>query len=86
MVPIMVLVFQTQKNEHPSYLFDIISNALSTGLPGAITTSFYLMLNMNTSEALFFHPLLLSGICSIIIFEIWNRLVLLKNKSLNVSD
>ena len=30
MVPIMVLVFQTQKNEHPSYLFDIISNALST--------------------------------------------------------
>ena len=34
----------------------------------------------------FFHPLLLSGISSIIIFEIRNRLVLLKNKSLNLSD
>ena len=44
------------------------------------------MLNMNTSETLFFHPLLLSGISSIIIFEIRNRLVLLKNKSLNLSD
>ena len=41
---------------------------------------------MNTSETLFFHPLLLSGISSIIIFEIRNRLVLLKNKSLNLSD
>ena len=34
----------------------------------------------------FFHPLLLNGISSIIIFEIRNRLVLLKNKSLNLSD
>ena len=56
------------------------------GLPETITTSLYLMLNMNTSETLFFHPLLLSRISSIIIFEIWNRLVLLKNKSLNLSD
>ena len=43
------------------------------------------MLNMNTSETLFVHPLLLSGISSIII-KIQNRLVLLKNKSLNLSD
>ena len=41
---------------------------------------------MNTSETLFFHPLLLSGISSIIKFEIQNRLVFLKNKSLNLSD
>ena len=44
------------------------------------------MLNMSTSETLYFHLLLLSGISSIIIFEIRNRLVLLKNKSLNLSD
>ena len=44
------------------------------------------MLNMNTSETLSFHPLLLSGISSIIRFEIRNQLVLLKNKSLNLSD
>ena len=44
------------------------------------------MLSMNTSQTLFFHPLLLSGISSIIIFEIRNRLVLLTNKSLNLSD
>ena len=54
--------------------------------PESITTSLYLMLNMNTSETLFFHPLLLSGISSIIIFETRNRLVLLKIKSLNLSD
>ena len=44
------------------------------------------MLNMNTSGTLFFHPLLLNETSSIIIFEIRNRLVLLKNKSLNLSD
>ena len=44
------------------------------------------MLSMNTSQTLFFHPLLLNGISSIIIFEIRNRLVLLTNKSLNLSD
>ena len=44
------------------------------------------MLNMNALETLFFHPLLLSGIHSIIIFKIRNRLVLLKRKLLNLSD
>ena len=39
---------------------------------------------MNTSETLFLDILLLSGISSIVIFEIWNWLVLLKNKSLNL--
>ena len=43
------------------------------------------MLNMYTSETLFFHPQLLSRIISIIIFEIRNRLVL-KNRSLSLSD
>ena len=38
------------------------------------------MLNKDSSGTLFSHPLLLSGISSIIIFEIQNRLVLLKNK------
>ena len=38
------------------------------------------------AKVFLFHPLLLSGISSIIIFEIRSRLVLLKNKSLNLSD
>ena len=54
--------------------------------PGTITATLYLMLNMNTSDTLFFHPLLLLGISTIIRFEIQNRLVLLKKKSLNLSD
>ena len=45
--------------------------------PCETMSTFYLMLNMNTSE---------TGIGSIIILEIQNRLVLLKNKSLNLSD
>ena len=44
------------------------------------------MLNINTSETIFLHSLLLSGISSIIIFKIRNRLVLLKNKYLNLSE
>ena len=39
------------------------------------------MLNMNTSKTLFFHPLLFE-----ITFEIRNWLVVLENKSLNLSD
>ena len=64
----------------------MIPKSYQHGLPETITTSIYLMLNMNTFATLFFHPLLLSGISSIRIFEIRNRLVLLKNKSLNLSD
>ena len=55
-------------------------------LPETITTYLYLKLSMNTSQTLFFYPLLLSGISSMLIFEIRNRLVLLINKSLNLSD
>ena len=44
------------------------------------------MLNMKTSETIFFHKLLLSEIRLIIIFKIRNQLVLLKNKSLYLSD
>ena len=86
MVPKIELVFQTRKNEHPSYLFDIISKVLSTRTARNDDTSLYLMSNMNTSEIFFFSLLLLSGLSSIIIFEIRNRLVLLKNKSFNLSD
>ena len=50
------LFFKLKRNKHPSYLFDMIP----------ITTSPYLMLNMNTSETLFSHPLLLSVISLII--------------------
>ena len=39
------------------------------------------MLNMNTSKTLFFHSLLFE-----ITFEIRNWLVVLENKSLNLSD
>ena len=44
------------------------------------------MLNMNTSETLFLHLLLFTGISLIILFKIRNQLVLLENKSLNSSD
>ena len=44
------------------------------------------MLNMKASETIFFHKLLLSGIRLIIIFKIRNQLVLLKNKSLYLSN
>ena len=54
MVPKIELVFQTRKNEHPSYLFDIISKVLSTRTARNDDTSLYLMLNMNTSEIFFF--------------------------------
>ena len=43
------------------------------------------MLNMKTSETIFFHKLLLSEI-RLIIFKIRNQLVLLKKKSLYLSD
>ena len=45
-----------------------------------------LMLNRNTFKTLFFHPLLVSGISLMVIFEIQYRLVLLKDKSLNLLD
>ena len=44
------------------------------------------MLNLNTSETLFFGQLLLSKISSMINFEIRDWIVLLKNKSLNLPD
>ena len=46
----------------------------------SIATFVSLKLDRNTSET---HPLLLCGICSILIFEILNWLVLLKNKASN---
>ena len=54
MVPKIELVFQTRKNEHPSYLFDIISEVLSTRTARNDDTSLYLMSNMNTSEIFLF--------------------------------
>ena len=72
----LCLFFELKKNKRPSYLFDIIPKVLS---PTRMTRNHNnIPLNMNTSKTLFFHPLLLSGISSIIIFESRNRLVLLK--------
>ena len=75
---ILCLFFKLKKNQHPSYLFDMILKVWSTRTTRSHNNTLYLMFNMNTSETLFFHPLLLSGISSIIIFEIRNQLVLLK--------
>ena len=49
----LCLFFKLKKNKHPSYLFDMISKVYQHGLPETITTSLYLMLNMNTSEPFF---------------------------------
>ena len=82
----LCLFFKLKKNKHSSYLFDMVPKVLSTQTTRNIATSLYLMLNKNSFENLFFRPLLLSGISSIIIFEIRNWLVLFKNKSFNLSD
>ena len=81
----LCLFFKLKRNKHSSYLLDIIPKDLSTRSTRNYNTSIHLMLNMYTSETLFFHPQLLSRIISIIIFEIRNRLVL-KNRSLSLSD
>ena len=82
----LCLFFKLKKNVYPSYLFDIIPKVLST----QTTRNHNYMPLFNVKHEylrnFFFHPLLLSGVSSIIIFEIRNRLVLLKNKSLNSSD
>ena len=74
----LCLFFKLKRNKHSSYLLDIILKDLSTRSTRNHNTFIHLMLNMYTSETLFFHPLLLSRIISIIIFEIRNRLVLKK--------
>ena len=58
MVQKTVLVFQTYKKMNIPYLFDIISKVLSTQITRNITTSLYLISNMNTSETLFSHPVI----------------------------
>ena len=82
----LCLFFKLKKINIPLTYLIWFPKSYQHGIPETITTSLYLMLNMNTSETLFSHSLLLSGISSIIIFEIRNRLVLLKNKSLSLSD
>ena len=69
------------------FFFDIIPKFLSR----QTTTNYNNIPLFNVKHeyfrnSFFFHPLLLSGISSIIIFKIRNRLVLLKKKSLNLSD
>ena len=80
------LFFKLKKNKHPSYLFYIIPKILSTRTTRNHNNIPLINDKHEHFQNYFFHPLLLSGINSIIIFEIQNRLVLLKNKSLNLSD
>ena len=80
----LCLFFKIIKINIPPTSLIYFPGSYQHGLPEIITTSLCLMFNMNTSETLFFHPLLLRGISSTIIFKIWDWLVLLKNKSLNL--
>ena len=86
MVPKIVLVFKLKENKHPSYLFDMILKVLSTQTTRNYNNIALFNVKHEYFRNSFFHPLLLSGISAIIIFEIRNRLVLLKSKSLNLSD
>ena len=82
----LYLFFKLKKNKYPSYLFDMIPKVLSTRTTRNYSSILLFNVKHEYFRIFFFHPLLLSGISSIIIFEIRNRLVLLKNKSLNLSD
>ena len=82
----LCLFFKLKKNKHPSYLFDMIPKVLSTRTTRNYNNIPLFNVKHEYFRNSFFHPLLLSGISSIIIFKIRNRLVLLKNKSLNLSD
>ena len=82
----LCLFIKLKKNKYPSYFFDIIPKVLSTRTTRNHNSIPLFNVKHEYSETLFFHPLLLSGISSIIIFKIRNRLVLLRNKSLNSSD
>ena len=85
--PKIELLFQTKKKINIPFTFLIwFPKSYQHGLPEIITTSLHLMLNINTSETISLHPLLSSGTSSTILFQIRNRLVLLKNKFLNSSE
>ena len=85
MVPKIVLVFQTLKNKHPSYLFDIIPKVLATRTTRNHNNIPLFNVKHEFFRKSFFHPLLLSVITSLI-FEIRNRSVYLKNKFLKLLD
>ena len=82
----LCLFFKLKKNLHPSYFFDIIPKVLSTQTTRNHNNMPLFNVKHEYIRNFFSHPLLLSGVSSIIIFEIRNRLVLLENKSLNSSD
>ena len=58
----LCLFFKLKRSKHPLYLVDITPKVLPTRLPETITTFLYLMLNLNTSKSLFFHPVIDSNI------------------------
>ena len=74
----MCLFFKLKKYKHFSYLFNIIPKVLTA--PTTRNHNNIPLFNVKHEyfQNSFFHPLLLSGISSIIIFEIRNWLVLLK--------
>ena len=86
MVPNIVLAFSKLKQLTFLLLLWYISQSFQYGLPEIVRASTELTVTVNFSETLFVHPLLLSRISSIIIFEVRTRTVLLKNKTLILSD
>ena len=86
MVPNIVLAFSKLKQLTFLLLLWYISQSFQYGLPEIVRASTELAVTVNFSETLFLHPLLLSRISSIIIFEVRTRTVLLKNKTLILSD
>ena len=78
----LCLFFKSKKK----YSFDIIPKVLSTRTTKNHNSILLFNVKHEYFRNFFFHPLLLSEISSIIVIEIRNRLVLLKSKSLNLSD
>ena len=82
----LCLFFKLKQSKYPSYLFHIILKVLSTRTTRNHNNIPLFNVKQEYFRNSFFHPLLLIGVSSIIIFEIRNRLALLKSKSLNLSD
>ena len=54
----LCLFFKRKRSKHPFYLFDITPKVLPARLTETTATFLYLMLNLNISKSLFFHPVI----------------------------
>ena len=77
----LCLFLKVNKEEHPSYLFDFIPKVSSTRIIRNHHNIPLINVKHEYFQNSFFHSLLLSEISSILIFEIRNRIVLLKKTS-----